>query len=319
MSCCPSWLSLENDFKCPVCHGSLKATKDQIQCNVCCRVYPIKEGILYFVDLGRLDDFEIEESAFHSKIAQEADEAHGQSTLRAQYLHQSFLSPLLALPKESLILDIACGTGVDLVELASKGYHVVGFDIAPGMVAIAQKKARECDVLDRVFLCVANACQLPFRTERFRAGYICAALHHMREPQSVLIEIARVLQPGGVLSIGSEPNAWIYKFRSLKHSRLGRWLMRLLRDDYTVGDQPPGDRQTSGWSPGDWHRVVHGTCLHLVEINPVWYLNGIASLLGFHSLPQWLEARMCQMDNLFARIPLVRNLSMKWNVVAVKR
>ncbi len=279
----------------------------------------MRDGIPYFVDLEELDSFEMEESDFHSTIAEQADRAHGQNTVRARYLHRDFLSPLLTLPKGALVLDVACGSGVDLVELAEQGYHVIGFDIAPGMVMTARKKARERGVLDRIFLCVASASQLPFRAERFSGGYICAALHHMRRPRDVLIEIARVLQPGAVLSIGSEPNAWIYKFRSLKHSKFGRRMLRMLRDDYTVGDQPPGDRHTSGWSPGDWPRIVRGTDLELLQVNPIWYLNGVASLLGLASLPNWLEVAMCRVDDLLARLPLLKYYAIKWNVVTVKK
>ena len=40
------------------------------------------------------------------------------------------------------ILDVACGTGCQAIELAQAGYRVAGIDIEPGMLAHARKKAR---------------------------------------------------------------------------------------------------------------------------------------------------------------------------------
>ena len=319
VSICPTWLSWKDDLMCPVCGGSLYEQDDRIECQGCHKGFCIRSGIPYFVDPDDLSEFEEGESQFHSAIAHQADRAHGQATLRAECLHDGFLAPILDLPVESVLVDVACGSGVDVIRLATRGYRVIGVDISPGMIAITNHKIQELGLSDQVFLCVANARQLPIRDARVHAAYICAALHHMQDPAIVLGELARVTQAGGTVSIGSEPNAWIYQFRSLKHSRLGRRLMRLFRNDYTIGDQPPGDRETMGWLPKDWTRLVQDTGLELVKTDPVWYLNGVASLFGFHSLPHWLEAMMCRIDESLARVPLIKDYSMKWNVITRKK
>ena len=43
----------------------------------------------------------------------------------------------------NLVLDLACGTGSVTVELAKRGYDMLGADISPDMLEIAQEKARE--------------------------------------------------------------------------------------------------------------------------------------------------------------------------------
>ena len=42
------------------------------------------------------------------------------------------------------ILDINCGTGIDAIALAQRGYRMCGIDLAPRMVGRARKKERGC-------------------------------------------------------------------------------------------------------------------------------------------------------------------------------
>ena len=57
-----------------------------------------------------------------------------------------FILQELSLPEHSHILDMGCGTGRHAVELARRGYRVTGVDISPGMLAEAEKAAREAGV-----------------------------------------------------------------------------------------------------------------------------------------------------------------------------
>ena len=49
-------------------------------------------------------------------------------------------------------LDLACGTGSLAVRLSEKGYSVIGTDMSPEMLSVAQQKAavKNADIL---FLC----------------------------------------------------------------------------------------------------------------------------------------------------------------------
>ena len=49
----------------------------------------------------------------------------------------------LKLPKDSKVLDIACGKGRHAKAISEHGYHVVGTDLSPNSIAEANKLASE--------------------------------------------------------------------------------------------------------------------------------------------------------------------------------
>src|SRR5262249_8981023 len=55
----------------------------------------------------------------------------------------TFIEDRLSLEKGGLILDLACGTGRHAVDLASRGYNVVGYDLSLAMLARAADEAQE--------------------------------------------------------------------------------------------------------------------------------------------------------------------------------
>jgi len=54
-----------------------------------------------------------------------------------------FIEDRLGLEKGAVMLDLACGEGSHAVELAGRGYKVVGFDLSLAMLARAQDEAQE--------------------------------------------------------------------------------------------------------------------------------------------------------------------------------
>ena len=55
----------------------------------------------------------------------------------------NFIEESLAVQKGGIILDLACGTGQHAVEMASRGYNVVGYDLSVAMLARAADEAHD--------------------------------------------------------------------------------------------------------------------------------------------------------------------------------
>jgi demethylmenaquinone methyltransferase/2-methoxy-6-polyprenyl-1,4-benzoquinol methylase len=98
----------------------------------------------------------------------------------------------LALPRGSLVLDLACGTG-DLSQMARRRDHrVIGADLSWGMLAANRTG---------VPLLQADSGRLPFPDRTFD-GLVCGyALRNFTDLATSLAETARVVRPGGRVAL----------------------------------------------------------------------------------------------------------------------
>jgi demethylmenaquinone methyltransferase / 2-methoxy-6-polyprenyl-1,4-benzoquinol methylase len=98
----------------------------------------------------------------------------------------------LRLARNSVVLDVAAGTGDFARELHRQHHRAVGTDLSYNMLHEAR------DVPERV---QADASALPFRGASFD-GVTCGyALRNFTDLQAAFDEMARVLRPGGRLSL----------------------------------------------------------------------------------------------------------------------
>lgn len=105
----------------------------------------------------------------------------------------------LRLPGGALVADLACGTGDLCRELTRDGYRAVGFDFSLGMLAKATTDAP---------LVQADVLRLPL-ADRSTDGATCGfALRNVVDLNAFFAEIARVVRPGGRISLleASQPD-----------------------------------------------------------------------------------------------------------------
>jgi ubiquinone/menaquinone biosynthesis C-methylase UbiE len=111
----------------------------------------------------------------------------------------------LAPRADDRVLDVACGAGALVVEIAPHVERAVGSDLSEGMLELAGQRlaaAGGSTQLENVAFVQAPSDALPFEDASFTALVCTTALHHFPEPQASIDEMARVLTPGGRVVIG---------------------------------------------------------------------------------------------------------------------
>jgi ubiquinone/menaquinone biosynthesis C-methylase UbiE len=102
------------------------------------------------------------------------------------------------------LLDCGCGPGtitVGLAEVVAPG-SVVGMDLEPSQVAVAEKTAKDRRLSNLRFK-VGSVYKLPFPDRAFDVVFSHALFEHLAEPLAALQEIHRVLRPGGMVALSS--------------------------------------------------------------------------------------------------------------------
>lgn len=108
------------------------------------------------------------------------------------------------------LLDVGGGTGVLAARLAlALDARATVLDPTPQMLRYVRESERVTAVL-------GEAEAIPFPNASFDAALVTDALHHMREQNAALAELARAVRPGGlvlVLDLDREgPGTWLAAF-----------------------------------------------------------------------------------------------------------
>jgi len=141
---------------------------------------------------------------------------------------------ILADTNPSLVLDAGCGVGTDLVSLAShlpSGCGIVGIDASGSLLSRAVERTK--GIQGQCSLVRGNLTKLPCRADIFDACRIDRVLQHIRKPETVIRELARVLKPGGVLI--AFDNDWDTFSISLGDQEIAARIRRAWHDSFASG------------------------------------------------------------------------------------
>ena len=214
------------EYCCPRCKGPLAARPDEHTCPACAVRYPVVFGIPDFrvypdpylsiaddhLKAGRLATRAAAGAGFEElvryywsitpeeppdmaeRFTRQAIAAagHGRHLLDGQ----PRVNALLQRQAGARVLDVGSRTGGLLLAAAERSREVVGIDIAFRWLIVARKRLEEAGRPAQLACCCAEF--LPFPPGAFAVVLAENVLEHTAQPQALIEESHRVLQPGGI-------------------------------------------------------------------------------------------------------------------------
>ena len=155
------------------------------------------------------------------------------------------------------VLEVGAGTGRDTMELVRQGATGYVLDYTFGSLRLMQEHARHLGV-PLVLVC-ADARALPFRDGAFGLVFHQGLLEHFRDPASLLVENARVLEPKGTLIVDVPQRYHLYTVAKKILIALDKWF--------------------AGWecefSPAELERLVRAQGLEVRRTYGDWMVPGL--------------------------------------------
>lgn len=170
--------------------------------------------------------------------------------------HAALVMALAPVPGERL-LDFGCGTGViarRLAEAVGPGGEVIGVDISRVMLDFA----RSCGGPPHLRYEHFDGDRLPFPDGHFDGGALARTLLHVAKPHETLVELRRVMRPGGrlvTLEFDWGTMAVDHSDRALTR-RILDWRTDTIDGNNWMGRQVVGRALAAGWQIDDVRVLV---------------------------------------------------------------
>ncbi|MGH2710526.1 MAG: class I SAM-dependent methyltransferase [Actinomycetota bacterium] len=149
------------------------------------------------------------------------------------------------------VLEVGAGTGFFLLNMWQTGFveepHAT--DISEGMLEVCRANAEMLGAT--VGTRAGDAERLPYEDDSFDLVIGHAFLHHIPDPLASLVEMRRVLRPGGAVFIAGEPTYW--------GDRLAGLVKRATRDSFRLASSLPrvGIRREKPPPSSEEEHVLH--------------------------------------------------------------
>lgn len=146
---------------------------------------------------------------------------------RHRYEQEPHISKLVDFPRwrGCKVLEVGCGMGTDLLQFARAGAEVTGVDLTPRAIEITSEHLRVYGYSGE--LRTADAEHLPFASDSFDVVYSHGVLHHTPHTAAAIVEVHRVLKPGGAAMVMLyHKNSLNYRFNIRVLRRLAFGLLR---------------------------------------------------------------------------------------------
>lgn len=281
--------SLLSLLACPADRAQLISTEQALMCSQCDRAYQVIDGIPLLAEGDGTEthdeiDHLVGDSHAH-KRAQAAffDEAsavefeitrpHGTPGLYKWMLDEKLNRAIRGI--ESLLpgataLVVCGGSGMDAEYLARSGANVISSDISLGAAQRTAARARRYGL--EIMSIVADAERLPFRDRAIDVVTVHDGLHHLENPETALLEMARVADRAISVSEPAEAAVTALAVRlgfALEREEAGNRVIRLRLEDVAAILRGREFAIVSAGRYAMYYRHVPGGLMRLLSSPPV--------------------------------------------------
>jgi ubiquinone/menaquinone biosynthesis C-methylase UbiE/uncharacterized protein YbaR (Trm112 family) len=324
---------------CPMCKKTMTHSSHGFTCSTCDATYPEFDGIPVMLLPGAEAFKQAEFDYWNQRFVQEGNVAQLSKMYRdVDFTNDvwgitSYMKRVTALvPEGAVVLEVGAGLGSQVIPLTIRdNYSAVITDFAVSSLLVNRDAVDNCgvngEVTSRIKYYAADADHLPFESDSIDAVVLHATLHHLPNPQKTIREIARCIRPGGLLVLGHEPNRRVFE----PIRKLAGWLkitekhtQRFVAGRYSIADE-----ETPGFYRHELECWLTENGFVIEWATPVFFVNGflynfpvlMKILFGARIVvPRRLRHWGNVMDeNLFAKIPGIRELFLFWSFGASKR
>ena len=137
------------------------------------------------------------------------------------------------------VLDLGCGTGENIIPLLERGAQVIGIDVSPDLVALAQERVKAANLQSTIQ--VGSAYQTGLADGSVDVVFCMSLIHHL-EIARVRDEMRRILSPDGVIIL-KEPIRFSQGYTRLRNllpdrDDISEYEHPVTRDELSVMMQP---------------------------------------------------------------------------------
>jgi SAM-dependent methyltransferase len=214
----------------------------------------------------------------------------------AQRREYEAITRRIAAAVDGRVLDWGAGFGQVTDLLTRAGVDVEAFDYDPATDGVVPLEPHFPQLSVRRS---SDPVALPYPDDAFAAVLSCGVLEHVRDPTGSLLEIRRVLRPGGTLYVFKLPNERSYL----------EWIARHVGLDYH--GELPDDRL---YTPETARRLVESCGFRVCEVR-------YANMLPLTLTTRWLQpfsGAIWTVSRSLAKLALIRTLATNVELVATK-
>lgn len=139
------------------------------------------------------------------EVMDSAEEARDYDAMDHLQVNRVFVADFLAFgaPSDQPVLDVGTGTAQIPIELCRvhRTVRVVAIDLAEHMLAVGRENVKRAGLAERIRLERVDAKRMPWPDDTFAAVISNSIVHHIPEPEAVIIEVSRVTRPGGAIFV----------------------------------------------------------------------------------------------------------------------